>query len=71
METLAEPKNGYVIREEGPKAICRHCGEPIYRYQPHAFSPSQEEGWAHSRTFMVGCQPFNRPRSAQVESGQT
>ncbi|UVF61620.1 hypothetical protein SEA_GENAMY16_96 [Gordonia phage Genamy16] len=68
METLAEPKNGYVVREDNPRAICNHCGEPIYRYQPYPGSPSPNEGWAHSRTFMVGCQPFSTPRPTQVES---
>ncbi|QFG12407.1 hypothetical protein HWC69_gp100 [Gordonia phage Ranch] len=67
---MAEPKNGYVIREEGPRAICRHCDEPIYHYD-RQYASADGTGWAHSRTFMVGCQPFNRPRSAQVESGQT
>ncbi|QFG08232.1 hypothetical protein SEA_OTTERSTEDTS21_97 [Gordonia phage OtterstedtS21] len=66
METLAEPKNGYVVRTDGPKAICIHCGEPIYKYNV-PIRPA-ETGWAHSRTFMVGCQPFSTPRPTQVES---
>ncbi|QXO13757.1 hypothetical protein SEA_DUMPTRUCK_99 [Gordonia phage DumpTruck] len=69
METLAEPKNGHVIRSGIKKATCSHCSEPIYE-QLNSIIRLGEGGttWVHSRTFMVSCRRFDAPRSVQVES---